>query len=572
MPGIPIIMNHQSLYELGTRMKEGGPWDSFSFFKMALEAEEAMSSGDFHQLISLKALPHFQLYPHQKESIQKVLFEMHGRALLADEVGLGKTIEAGLILKEYLLRGLVQKALILVPSSLVSQWQMELSQKLWIPAAAQKKEYMWEKEPILIASLDTAKREPHRSHVLKQEYDILIIDEAHKLKNKKTVNYQFVKEIKRKYCLLLTATPFQNDLSELYNLITLLKPGHLGTTEDFKESFSAGKRTSRNEKLLRLKLDRVMIRNRKAESNIRLPKRRVITIPITLSAEERVFYDEVTAFVRKQYQEKGMQGTLPLITLQRELTSSKDAAYLSLIRMFEQLPPNAPLREEIGRLVELGRKVTTNAKAMKTLEIIQGTQEKVILFTQFRGTLNFLQHFLHQHGITSIPFRGGFGRNKKDWMRELFEKRAQVLVATEAGGEGINLQFCNTMINYDLPWNPMKIEQRIGRIHRLGQKRDVTIYNFATIGTIEGAILHLLYEKISLFEMVIGQLEPILERLPKGISLETHLVDIFLGSRSEKEINLKLENVASALRTLQSMQEEEEERALKEVSNWSNKK
>lgn len=566
MSTIPIHIHHETLRELERRMKEGGPWDQWPFFKMAVEVEEETKIGDFRELTSLKVLPHLTLYPHQVKSIQKVLFEMHGRALLADEVGLGKTIEAGLILKEYLIRGLVKKALILVPSSLVLQWQRELSQKLFIPAVAQKKEYMWEKEAILIASLDTAKREPHRSIILQQKYDMLIIDEAHKLKNQKTVNYQFVKEVQKKFCLLLTATPIQNELSELYNLITLLKPGHLGSSEEFKEKYSEGKRESKNEKLLQIKLNRVMIRHRKVDSGIILPKRNVITIPIQLTPEERIFYEEVTDFVREQYLKRGMRATLPLITLQRELTSSKDAVYLSLVRMFEQLPPTSPIRERIGQLVELGKQVKTNSKAMKVVELIKQINDKVILFTQFRGTMNYLQHFLHQHGITSIPFRGGFGRNKKDWMKELFEKRAQVLVATEAGGEGINLQFCNQLINYDLPWNPMKIEQRIGRIHRLGQERDVTIYNFTTIGTIEESILHLLYEKISLFEMVIGQLETILERLPKGISLESHLIDIFMGSKSEKEIHVKLANVSDVLTTLQTIRDEED-KELKEVSN-----
>ncbi len=128
---------------------------------------------------------------------------------------------------------------------------------------------------------------------------------------------------------------------------------------------------------------------------------------------------------------------------------------------------------------------------------------------------------LQQHGISSVPFRGGFKRGKKDWMKELFQNRAQVLIATEAGGEGINLQFCSHMINYDLPWNPMRLEQRIGRIHRLGQKNDVHIYNLATKHTVEEHILKLLYEKINLFERVIGELDEILTRINMKTSTRT---------------------------------------------------
>ncbi|MGR5962973.1 helicase-related protein [Bacillus paranthracis] len=115
-------------------------------------------------------------------------------------------------------------------------------------------------------------------------------------------------------------------------------------------------------------------------------------------------------------------------------------------------------------------RIPFNSKANKALELIKEIDDKVVIFTEYRASQMYLQWFLQQHGISSVPFRGGFKRGKKDWMKELFQNHAQVLIATEAGGEGINLQFCSHMINYDLPWNPMRLEQRIGRIHRLGQK------------------------------------------------------------------------------------------------------
>jgi SNF2 family DNA or RNA helicase len=573
---VPISFQREGLIELKERILNDGPWDSWNLFKMAYRAEEAILVPDFGEMQCLKHLSHLNPFPHQIESARKVLNEMRGRAILADEVGLGKTIEAGLVLKEYMIRGLVKKALILVPSSLVLQWQRELVQKFGIPAMAQKKEYMWNTYDILIASIDTAKRSPHREHVLGQEYDLLIIDEAHKLKNPATKNYQFVKEIKKKYCLLLTATPVQNELSELYNLITLLKPGHLGSVSDFAETYVKGKRESKNSQLLKMELDKVMIRNRRVESGLHLPDRNVITVSIDLSENERRFYEAVTQFVKKQYKHYGMRSALPLITLQRELCSSKDATFLSLINIYNRLPADSPLRREIEQLAEIGKQVETHSKALKTVELIKEINDKVIIFTEFRGTLNFLQHYLHQHGITSIPFRGGFGRNKKDWMRELFEKRAQVLVATEAGGEGINLQFCNRIINYDLPWNPMKVEQRIGRIHRLGQEREVYIYNLSTTNTIEEQILKLLYEKINLFEVVIGELDTILERMPKGTSLESHMVDIFIGSDSMREMEIKMENITHVFNRLKNiaMQEtiQQQHTSEKEVANWINKR
>src|SRR5699024_2010734 len=131
----------------------------------------------------------------------------------------------------------------------------------------------------------------------------------------------------------------------------------------------------------------------------------------------------------------------------------------------------------------------------------------------YRASQIYLQWFLHQHRITAVPYRGGFNRGKKDWMKQLFQHRAQVMIATEAGAEGINLQFCNVMINYDLPWNPMRLEQRIGRIHPYGQKQDVYIFNMVIRNTVEEHIMSLLYEKIHLFEQVIGQLDDILADL-----------------------------------------------------------
>jgi SNF2 family DNA or RNA helicase len=164
----------------------------------------------------------------------------------------------------------------------------------------------------------------------------------------------------------------------------------------------------------------------------------------------------------------------------------------------------------------------------------------------------YLQWFLKQHGISSVPFRGGFKRGKKDWMRELFQKNAQVLIATEAGGEGINLQFCNHIINFDLPWNPMRLEQRIGRIHRLGQEKDVNIYNFAIKDTVEEHVLKLLYEKIHLFEKVIGDLDDILTKLDFG-NIDDHLIDIFGRSSSEGEMRIKMDNLTSMIQFAEEM-------------------
>lgn len=543
---IPIHFDHSWLEELNKKMQEDGPWDKPEMFQLALRAEKSRMISDFHSLACLRHLPHLTPHPHQVETAKKVLTEMHGKAILADEVGLGKTIEAGLILKEYMVRGLVKKALILVPSSLVMQWTNELNQKFAIPAVAQKKEYMWKQTDILVASIDTAKRSPHREHVLGQAYDMVIVDEAHKLKNRKSKNYIFMTQLKKKYCLLLTATPVQNEISELFNLVSLLKPGLLGDPQSFVRQYVDGKRKTKNAAQLQNLLRSVMIRNMRKDGMIHFTKRHVQHIELDLSAEEQQLYDAITRFVRDIYQQQTGQSTaFSLITLQREVCSSREATFLTLYNMLQKCAVDSRMSREIEDLIRLIKQIRVHTKANKMIELIEGIGEKVIVFTEYRATQDYLQHVLHERGITSVPFRGGFNRNKKDWMRELFQKKAQVLIATEAGGEGINLQFCNHVINYDLPWNPMRLEQRIGRIHRLGQEKDVYIYNLYTRGTIEEYVLHLLYEKINLFEMVVGELNDILDRMKLKTELEDYLTDIFLGSSSTKEIEIKLENISA---------------------------
>lgn len=551
MTNIPIHFDHSWIDQLSEMIQNDGPWHKWDLFQLALEAEEAVSVKEFDELQALKYLPNIKPFDHQLQTAKQVLNEMRGRAILADEVGLGKTIEAGLIMKEYLVRGLAKKILILVPASLVIQWTKELNQKFGIPAVAQKKEYMWRQYDVVVASIDTAKRDPHRSHVLDINYDMLIIDEAHKLKNKRTRNYQFVKEIKKKYCLLLTATPIQNEMDELYNLINLLRPGHLGHSSSFASNYVEGKRQAKNNDKLKKEIGKIMIRNRRSDGGIQFTARRVQSVPIELSPEERDLYDSVTNFIRTCYRsEMGAMNALALITLQREVCSSREAAFMTLYNMYQRTAEDSPQRALIMELVEKIKKIETHSKAAKTVELIQGINDKVIIFTEYRATQNYLQKYLHDHGISSVPFRGGFKRSKKDWMTDLFQNRAQVLIATEAAGEGINLQFCNQVINYDLPWNPMRIEQRIGRVHRLGQERDVFIYNLSTTGTIEEHILNLLYEKIDLFEMVIGELEEIVDRLALTKSLENNLIDIIMDSKSDKEMALKLDNMGQVIRAL----------------------
>ena len=209
-----------------------GPSDGARAWRLNGEAHRLSLVQGFDRLLSRPSLRGVTQYEHQERTALRVLREMRGRALLADEVGLGKTVEAGIILKEYALRGLARKVLILTPPALRTQWQEEMREKFSMDFQILRSAKEWDTEPLLLASLDTAKREPHSTAAHNLRWDMVIVDEAHRLKNSASRNWRFVAGLHKKYMLLLTATPIQNDLDELFNLISLLKPGQLHTYDD----------------------------------------------------------------------------------------------------------------------------------------------------------------------------------------------------------------------------------------------------------------------------------------------------------------------------------------------------
>ncbi|GIN73555.1 helicase [Bacillus sp. J14TS2] len=538
------------------RLEKDGPWANVELFKLAMKTEKHLTIPSFEGLVAPKYLQQLTPLPHQLETAQQVVEKMNGKAILADEVGLGKTIEAGLILKEYMIRGLVKKALILVPASLVSQWVSELNEKFHIPAVPQRKSYVWDQFSVVVSSIDTAKRSPHQEIIAKQNYDLIVIDEAHKLKNPKTKNYQFVQSLKKKFCLLLTATPIQNRMEEIFHLVSLLKPGHLGSESGFLDQYKNNKASLQQDEYLKELVNKVMIRNRRGETGVEWPERHVESIFIDFSREEKALYQSIDTL--KNAVDGFAAHGFSLLTLKREACSSREAVFMTLKNMLNKMDnPSPAIVEKMNDVKQKIDAVQQNSKAEKALELIQTINDKVIIFTEYRATQLYLQWFLQKNGILSVPFRGGFKRSKKDWMRELFKNHAQVLIATEAGGEGINLQFCSHIINFDLPWNPMRLEQRIGRIHRLGQEKDVHIYNFSIKETIEEHILKLLYEKINLFERIVGELDEILTRFDH-LNMEEYVQDIFQTSHSEGEMKIKMDNLSSIIQFADSIRKDED--------------
>lgn len=510
---------------------------SWKMFQQSYQIAETMKIQSFDELVAPGFLPNIEILPHQLKCAERVIQEMNGRALLADEVGLGKTIEAGLILKEFLLRGLVQKVLIIAPASLVNQWAVELNHKFLIPAIPASKRVNWKDTNILITTLETAKKEKNKNIILEQDYDFVIVDEAHKLKNHKTKNFDFVSQLSKTYCLLLTATPIQNKLMDIFNLITLLKPGYLGTYEEFKENYNGQQKEIENNPYLKQLISKVMIRNRRNDTGITWTKREVETIWVGFTEEETTIYQQLEQVFKNASSLSGM-------TYMREFCSSREACYVSLKKWLKQ-DSNAT-NTDINAILSSIEQLPHHAKALKLLDIVKNSKEKFIIFTEYHASQLYLQWLLHQDGIPCVIYRGGFNKGKKDWMRQLFEHKAQVMIATEAAAEGINLQFCHHLINYDLPWNPMRLEQRIGRIHRFGQKNDVTVYNFAIKNTIDEHIIDLLYKKINLFENVVGKLDEILANLNVK-NLDVEIEQIFNESKSVGETKVKLENLTSVI-------------------------
>jgi SNF2 family DNA or RNA helicase len=541
-----------------------GETDSPARVALLIEAERLSVVRGFDRLLALDAVRDVTRYPHQIEACGRVLRDMHGRALLADEVGLGKTIEAGLILKEYVIRGLVRSALVLAPVSLQVQWQEELSAKFDLPFVLHGRRDGWEHAPFLISSLETAKTRRNDVQIRARGFDLVIVDEAHRLKNHRTLGWGFLNLLTAPYLLLLTATPVQNDLRELYNLITLIRPGALGTYPAFRRTYTmhGDKRRPRNVEALGRLLSTLMVRNTRATAGIATTKRFVETISFELAGEERRLYDAVSSFVRSLMRrpEGGIRSGwyFTLLTLQKEVGSSAAAARSTLERMIgdERYVEERPA---LATLERRARAVTESRKRDALLALQNVMTEPTIVFTQFRATLMELADALLHAGHAISIFHGSLSAEEKDSAVRRFREEGGVLLSTEAGGEGRNLQFCRNVINYDLPWNPMRLEQRIGRVYRLGQRRDVRVYNFAAAGTVEAYVLDLLHRKIRMFELVIGEMEMVLGAMKDDRSFDDLIFRIWASSDDPQELLVQFdalgEDVQYARRQYEAIKE-----------------
>ncbi len=509
-----------------------------------LQSERAALQRGFERLVCLNSDIHIAHLEYQMRTALTVLKKMRGRALLADEVGLGKTIEAGIILKELLVRRLAQKILIMMPAGLCSQWQAELQKKFKISFEIFSQSKLDENQHRLIVSYDMARRRPC---LLSWQWDILVLDEVHRLKNRSTVLYKFVKKLRKRFILALSATPIHNTLDELYSLVDLIQPGRLGTIRSFKRKFvSRGNPreiVDGTELELREALSDVMIRNRRDTCSIKFPRRRVGIHFVVSSAVERDLYESVTRYVQTEYKNEFLRETgmtthmLSLIILQRELMSTPQSVRRTLARIARR--PNYPAAT-ISRLLnyaDLADTIRMPSKVKTLKQILTWhREERFVVFSEFVTSVKCLSDFISKMGIPVFCLTGKVNPKQRSEILAEFERRKPaVLISSEAGSVGLNLQCCHHMVNFDLPWNPQRVEQRIGRIDRFGQQRDeVFIYNLICRDTIEEYVIEILAKKLRMFELAIGEVNEILGYLPAGRSFELRIADVLLSNLSRR--------------------------------------
>jgi superfamily II DNA or RNA helicase len=514
-------------------------------------AELRLQKG-FDELLSLGAISNVEHFGYQLDTVRRVLRDFRGRVLLADEVGLGKTIEACLALKEYWMRGLARKALILTPASLVGQWVDELTERFALtPVVAdaqlvRRDEEFWMREPLVVASLPLARQAAHRDRLSRIEYDLVIVDEAHVLKNRASAGWQLVNDLKKRFLLLLSATPVGNNLTELYNLIQLLRPGLLRGEAQFRREYGqieALSQASRRDRLREL-LREVMIRNTRAHIDLKLPKRIAATHIVRPAPEEANVLDALAAVIRDKYNAATAADRWRMTTLQMQAGSGPAALRFGL-RDHAGQPDADPFAAVAAALDRIGGR--RSAKVAALLDLARRSPEKKIVFTRFRATLDELDAALTAAGHRVSVFHGGLSWLDKQRAVDAFEDDAAILLSTEVGGEGRNLQFCRTVINYDLPWNPVTIEQHVGRVHRIGQTRDVYIFNFCLAGSVEERILSILHDKINMFELVAGEVEMILGHLGDDQDFASLVMDAWSSSRSGEDARETFERLSARI-------------------------
>jgi helicase/SNF2 domain protein len=570
------------------------------------------------------------LHPHQIEAALFALkHPLHEGVMLADEVGLGKTIEAGLALCQ-LWAERKRRLLVVCPASLRKQWQEELHEKFALPGRIAESSLPPFADGVLIMSYEFARK--YAEQLQAADWDCVVLDEAHKLRNAYKDSNKIGQALRIAFAgkkkLLLTATPLQNSLMELYGLSLFLDPYLFGDAKLFRRDFIA----QPNSDALRLRLRGFIQRTlrRDVSEYVSFTQRHALTQQFTPRDDEFALYQNVSAFLQREnaYALPRRQRHLTGMILRKLLASSPFAVLGTLEVMRSRLlalqqgkqetallalfpgedvydsaedweeadaPPESPdvkgLAEEIALLegfIAQARRLCngTDSKAQALLEALQtgfarmaalGAAQKAIVFTESTRTQQHLAAFLQEHGYKGqvVLFNGtnndaaaraiyeawradpanrgritgAVSADKRAALIDRFREDAQIMIATEAAAEGVNLQFCSLLINYDLPWNPQRVEQRIGRCHRYGQKFDVVVMNFLNRrNEADKRILELLGEKFQLFSGLFGASNDILGRVEMAdLDFEKRVAQIFDTCRTPQEIDRAFDQLQAEL-------------------------
>lgn len=580
---------------------------------LSLEAKRYRFASLYDPLLAMNTCKVDPL-PHQIEAVYGFVLQLPRiRFLIADDPGAGKTIMAGLIIKELKLRGLVKRTLIIAPGHLKEQWQREMRDRfeenfIKVDRGLMNASYgenIWARESQMIASIDFAKQDDIAATLASSHFDLIIVDEAHKMsayqygeKLDKTSRYKLGEVLSdiSTNLLFLTATPHRGDPENFRLFLDLLEPGFFATTDMVAESI----RKQENPLFIR----RVKEDLKDFEGKPLFLPRYVDTIGFRLGVEspkEADLYIALSKYVNEQYnkaltrQDKRRNVAFALVILQRRLASSTYALLRSLERRKKRLdellegatqnnnrngftsidPDEAEdmdeqerwaqeevwetlsvaqnqdeLRFEIETLKDLIRKakaIVDSESEVKLRHLKNSLADlnqkhpgsKILIFTESRDTLDHLErHIKDKWGYSVCTIHGGMNLPERIKSEATFKNEAQVMIATEAAGEGINLQFCNLMINYDLPWNPNRLEQRMGRIHRYGQTREVFIFNLVAEDTREGRVMKALFDKIAEIKEALGsdKVFDVLGDLIQGKGLAQIMVDAAAGARNMEEI------------------------------------
>lgn len=552
-PGVDFTVDQA--HEVISDLTDGSSTSTEQHLENIVAHRFAVAQGE-QELLALEEIKdRIKLLDHQLNAAHRALFQMGEGALFADEVGLGKTIEIGMVLKEMAFRETHKSFLVLTPAQLAPQWQNELWEKFGLDFVCNYDEGFrgFDNHDKIVASVDTAKTSSHIDEVLNRRWDVLVLDEAHYVRNEDTQRYDLISDIDYGNAYFASATPIQNDISDIYNLVSLIRPGLLGTRDEFESRYVVDgddAQIKRGDELQR-KLDQVMIRNRREETDIDFTNRRVQTNTFEPKNRERELYDSVTEYVRTNYSSKGAKH-LVMVMLQKEVVSSPYAVLGTvngwLDRDDHQLSRSE--RRELEEIRSLAADIGTTTKQSRLQNILETVDEQLkttraVVFTQFRATQDAIAESARELDVPVHVVNGDLSSKGKERIVGKFEDVGGIMVATDSISEGRNMQFCNVLINYDLPWNPMKVEQRIGRVDRIGQDREVHVFNLALEGTVEEQVLDKLYGKINLFNQSIGGLREILSRMEQsGTDFEREVFDRLRAADSKVELENNFEEMA----------------------------